>query len=359
MKKIFMGLLTFITMLALVGCITEQEDIKIAVIQGDPTEAQQALINTYLREVIAPEFNVEFIFSENIAEAAPERAFLEQSAAQGAKGVLSFVRNLDSDVFREVHETLGLYWMIFGDPQKNELDAWGDSEYFLGGIGQQQEEKTGMHNMTLDLLNQHGGDLSLLAFTGGIFTRNQMFIDRQAGIKSAIAEYEEETGKTVTYEEVDGFPNPDWFATAGSAVSKEPEIIISSAASSVVMTVINNVIETNSSYNPLFGANGSTDKVLLDAVGGRIDYLVAINPQAVAINFAIMYNYLTGHKDFITTESTVAQLSLSYTSIKTQEEAVAMVKDDFVTIEQLKSIMVEYNKDASYDDVVNLVKSLG
>lgn len=366
MKKFVSKLLIFVlmatTIVGLVFGLTACDgkvEVKIGVLQGDPTEAQQALINKYLRDVIEPEYDVKFVFSENMTEAAAERSWLEGIAAQGCQGVLTFVRNLELSVFREVCESQDLFWLVFGNPNAAQQEAWGGSTKFLGGIGQQQEEKSGMYDLTMNLLNQKNESCTMLAFTGGVFTGDPMFTDRRAGITDAIADWEKaNSGKKVTLTQQDGFPGPDFFATAAANLAQKPDIVIANAAASVVLAQIANVQGNDANYKPLFGANGSTDEALLQAVeDGKITYLAAINPQVIGVSFAIMYNYIQGYTDFIPASEGFAKLSISYTAVQSAADAESIKEAPFTTA-QLDSIIKSRTKNATFGDVKALIASL-
>ena len=66
------------------------ESYKIGVVVFSNTDLEQQATNEYLKDYLAPKFNVEFIFSEDIDDADAEMTFLENCAAAGCKGILAY-----------------------------------------------------------------------------------------------------------------------------------------------------------------------------------------------------------------------------------------------------------------------------
>ena len=141
------------------------------------------------RSVIAENYNVEFVFSETLSNAEADVAFLEGLASAGAKGVIAFVNNQTEDALANKLVELKLYYTFFGNPNAAQLAAHLNNPYYLGGIGQQNSEVSGMYNLTKSLLSGKSGEVTMLLASGGDSFGIQMFVDRVAGVMQAVAEY--------------------------------------------------------------------------------------------------------------------------------------------------------------------------
>lgn len=89
---------------------TDHETIKIGLAFGDMSNENLERID-YLKNYIAPNYNVEFIVSEALGSAEAELNFIENAQISGAKGILSFSPTYWEQSGNKCQE-LGLYYAV-------------------------------------------------------------------------------------------------------------------------------------------------------------------------------------------------------------------------------------------------------
>lgn len=112
---------------------TDHETIKIGLAFGDMSNENLERID-YLKNYIAPNYNVEFIVSEALGSAEAELNFIENAQISGAKGILSFSPTYWEQSGNKCQE-LGMYYAVQRTANTSSID---ELEYFCGGFGAQQ-----------------------------------------------------------------------------------------------------------------------------------------------------------------------------------------------------------------------------
>lgn len=112
---------------------TDHEKFKIGLAFGDMSNENLERID-YLKNYIAPKYNVEFIVSEALDSAEAELNFIENAQISGAKGILSFAPTYWEQAGNKCQE-LGIYYAVQRTADTKSID---ELEYFCGGFGSQQ-----------------------------------------------------------------------------------------------------------------------------------------------------------------------------------------------------------------------------
>ncbi len=356
LKKVFGLAAVGAASLSLAACGGD-DVIKIGLLVSDPTEGQQSKINEYLKS-IEGDFGVEFLISEKITDAATERSTIENWAVAGVEGMISFVDQMDLEAKSNLIKSEGIYNVQFGAPSETQQAGFADNPYYLGGIGQQRREEEAGYQMAkalLDDLTSENRDVTVFVAAGGEQMGVEMFVDRVAGIKRAIAEWETATGYKVGYSEVQGFPNmPGYVSSVGTELAKKPDIVLATMSGELFVGQISNI---GGGYDPLVGVIGSLNNALPGMVSsGAIDYLAAINPEVAGMSFALLYNYVTGYTDFVASDDIPVAIDIDYSILRNAEDVTEITSEHLYTVDDIKSVTKKYNKDATYESFLVMVE---
>ncbi len=111
----------------------DHETFKIGLAFADMSNENLERID-YLKNYVAPKYNVEFIVSEALESAEAELNFIENAQISGAKGILSFAPTYWEQAGNKCQE-LGIYYAVQRTADTSSIDGL---EYFCGGFGSQQ-----------------------------------------------------------------------------------------------------------------------------------------------------------------------------------------------------------------------------
>ncbi len=281
----------------------------IAVLVYNYSDDEVAAFRTYLQEYIAPEFNVEFIYSDSILSAEEEMAFIENAADAGAEGIMSF-NTYDLKAETDLCAEKGIYYMLASGTVSNEqFAAAEDNPYFLGVVGPGSfiEYKAGSDMANYFMTEKTGNEYFILS--GGAPLGNEMHLLRTEGILDTLknaygVEFDrttEELAKTETPLHVDagdlhvcicpGYIDFDEYYEQARTEYEEDQyqtvlsvLPISRLADALKGSRLG-VVDCYSETNRLLFANG------------QLEYLVGKYSSIIGPSFAAMYNALTGYAE--------------------------------------------------------------
>lgn len=139
MKKIIALLLVLAMALSLVACgKTEGKandgPIKIGVLVADVSGEEALAFRAYYENYLAPYYNVTLEYTEQLTDAAAEKAAIESFAAKGFQAVIS-LSGSDRATQLETCAQYGLYYAIASGMEDTLYETYKDNEYFVGQIG--------------------------------------------------------------------------------------------------------------------------------------------------------------------------------------------------------------------------------
>ena len=141
MKKLIALLLALCMILSLAACGAAPETpaapadpIKIGVLVADVSGEEALAFRAYYEEYLAPHYNVTLSYTEQLADAAAEKAAIEQFAAQGYNAVIS-LSSSDRATQIETCAEYGLYYAIASGMDEALYETYKDNEFFVGQIG--------------------------------------------------------------------------------------------------------------------------------------------------------------------------------------------------------------------------------
>ena len=196
MKKYLAMILAMVMVLALVACgsaapaASEQapagdsgKTVKIGVLVADVSGEEALGFANYYRNYIQSNYNVEFSYTEQLADAAAEKAAIEKFAAQGYDAIISFSA---SDRATQLQTCIdnGLYYAVAsGMLDDAQYEQFKTSEYFVGQIGPSMDtEYEAGYAMGKYFADQGAKKITMY----GAFIPNPMHVFRAAGVLAGI-----------------------------------------------------------------------------------------------------------------------------------------------------------------------------
>ncbi|MDE5818886.1 MAG: sugar ABC transporter substrate-binding protein [Lachnospiraceae bacterium] len=159
--------------------------VKIGILVSDATSAEALAFRTYYTEYIQKQYNVELIYSDELADAAGEAAAIDTFITNNCKAVISF-SSFDRAAQIEQCEGVGVYYAVAtGTLTEDEYETYKGYEHYVGAIGPSLsvEFETG-YNMAKHYLDQ--GVKNFAIFGGAIPYYTEMHIYRAAGMLTAM-----------------------------------------------------------------------------------------------------------------------------------------------------------------------------
>jgi len=183
-KRIVAILLCALLMLC-VPAMAEGE--KIGVLVSDATSSEALAFRAYYTEYIAPAYGVEFIYSDELTDAAGEKSAIDNFIVNNCKAVISF-SSFDRPAQIDQCESAGVYYAVAtGTLTAEEYEEYKDYEYYVGAIGPSLDiEFQAGYDMAAYYLDQ--GMTKFGMFGGGVPYYVDMHIYRAAGMLTAMVE---------------------------------------------------------------------------------------------------------------------------------------------------------------------------
>lgn len=161
--------------------------VKIGVLVSDSTTAESLAFQSYYKDYIASNYNVELVYSDELADAAAEKSAIDTFITNNCKAVISF-SSFDRMAQLEQCADAGIYYAVAtGTITDEEYEQVKDNEYYIGAIGPslEVEFQTG-YDMAKYYLDQ--GKTKFAIFGGAIPYYTEMHIYRAAGMLTAMVE---------------------------------------------------------------------------------------------------------------------------------------------------------------------------
>lgn len=147
MKKLIALLLALVMALSLAACNSTPagnetngdgepalKPIKVGVLVADVSGEEALAFRAYYEKYLAPHYNVTLTYTEQLEDAAGEKAAIEQFAAQGYNAVIS-MSSSDRATQIETCAEYGLYYAIASGMDEALYEKYKTNEYFVGQIG--------------------------------------------------------------------------------------------------------------------------------------------------------------------------------------------------------------------------------
>lgn len=344
MKKIITLILAMTMIITLAaGCGKKgNETIKMGVLVSDATTAEALAFRSYYTNYIQNQYNVEFIYSDELKDAAGEKSAIDTFITNNCKAIISF-SSFDRPAQIEQCAGAKVYYAVAtGTLTEEQYEKYKENEYYIGAIGPSLEDEyqTG-YDMAKYYLDQ--GNKNFAIFGGAVPYYTDMHIYRVAGMLNAMVEaggeganYEGAAGKdeiigqiyasgdvktgnigtinVIGY--VGGYDMDDaWFAKcAQMAQTADLEVILAVGnGSDFFGTAIKDTDVKIASVDAYASSYGDAMKA------GMLDYLAGKFSASIGPVFAAVYSTVNG-KPIRTEEGYALALSQGYWVAKSAEQ---------------------------------------
>ncbi len=162
-------------------------NVKIGVLVSDATSSEALAFRAYYTQYIANAYGVEFIYSDELSDAAGEKSAIDNFIVNNCKAVIS-LSSFDRPAQIDQCDAAGIYYAVAtGTLTDEQYEEYKDYEYYVGAIGPSMDiEFQAGYEMAAYYINQ--GMTKFGMFGGGVPYYVDMHIFRAAGILSAMVE---------------------------------------------------------------------------------------------------------------------------------------------------------------------------
>lgn len=278
----------------------------------------------YLKNYIAPAFNVEFMFSEAVDSAEVAMTFLENAYAAGCQAVMNFQNSSVEQINAKANE-LGMYIISNAPPAEN-----ADLPYVLGSM---RAPVSGVADAYTEMVNNFTADgqphnVVIISSGAGLGNAqhyectyamlealqakyNLKYTDSVENLASSRGMTQVETGTDMKILLYPGYPNSDTYVSGLSAELQTGayDVVLGCNAATTKFAVAIDEVERAYNINVKVGYFTSIDDAATAAVTTKdvhgtpsIDSIV-INPGNILVGgmFAVLYNGVSGHADAMKT----------------------------------------------------------
>ncbi len=363
------------------------EQFVIAVGINSADEASE-LQKKYLSEEIGSALNIEFIFSEELADAEALLTFMENAYSSGADAVISTITNAHEAGATKAEE-LGLYFTTISSTYYPSVETLSHN---LGVIGisaaLQAEVFKSVATSVLDDGNEHNviivsggagmGVKSHFESTKGLLSMLQekfsLTYDKSIDdLASSTAVSEIATGTDMKITVYPGFGGPTYVSDFSSLLQTgDYDIVLETYAAfqtfAVAIDEVEKAFEMDIKQIAVTSVNDATRTAFesQDSLGNSVLSAAIINPGNVQVGMAVgmLYNALIGQKDAICPDGTSIQLNVlpwavngpedyaKLSMLDTSHETYALNSDD------LKMVLYNYNPNTSFELMQETLNSL-
>lgn len=161
--------------------------VKMGVLVSDSTTAESLAFQSYYKDYIAKNYNVELMYSDELADAAAEKSAIDTFITNNCKAVISF-SSFDRMAQLSQCADAGVYYAVAtGTLTAEEYESVKQNEYYVGAIGPSLEvEFQAGYDMAKHYLEQ--GKTNFALFGGALPYYTEMHIYRAAGMLTAMVE---------------------------------------------------------------------------------------------------------------------------------------------------------------------------
>ena len=374
MKKLFSIILVLAMILSFAACgkggQQEEKTVKIGVLVADVSGEEAQGFRAYYENYIAKNYNVEFTYTEQLADAAAEKSAIEKFAAQGYDAILSLSSSDRSTQLETAAENKLYYAVVSGMLDDAQYELFKGNEYFVGQIGPSMDtEFEAGYAMGKYFADKGVKTIGLY----GAFIPNPMHVYRTAGVIAGIgATYGGTSDKDAIVGQIfgdqginmsklafngteivgyfQGFGDTT-FDELGAILGKQPEAFLSVGMATTFFTDILNGAGVQFSDIDSFTTGNA--KAMSE---GKLAYLAGKYSSSIGPIFAATYNAVKGNP--IRDNGNAISISQNYMVATDAETFNAILNGDkgdspIFSKEVLDTVI----GNVSYADFVKLVES--
>ena len=163
------------------------QTVKMGVLVSDATSAEALAFRSYYENYIQENYNVEFVYSDELADSAGEKSAIDTMITNNCKAIISF-SSFDRASQLEQCESAGIYYAVAtGTLTDDEYETYKEYEYYVGAIGPSLEtEYEAGYAMASYYIES--GCTNFAIYGGAVPYYTDMHIYRVAGMIGAMVE---------------------------------------------------------------------------------------------------------------------------------------------------------------------------
>lgn len=210
-RKFFVLCLSFVMAFTLAACSgggessadPAEKTVRIGVLVSDTTSAEALSFRSYYENYIQSVYNVEFMYSDELKDAAAEQSAIDNFIANNCQAIISFASS-DRPAQIEKCESEGIYYAVAtGTLTDEQYEQFKGYSHYVGAIGPDlAAEYQAGYDMAKHFLSE--GYTKFGMFTGASVYFTEMHIYRAAGMLAAMCEAGNGTYEGVTGMEIVG-----------------------------------------------------------------------------------------------------------------------------------------------------------
>lgn len=337
------------------------ETVKIGLVGYDNTSEQQMAIQAYL-DYLSENFNIDIMYSENLADAEGELNFISDCAAAGCKAIIGYYNEALSEAAKTAADYGMYYWGGFGG-NNDEVEAAKAAcgEYYLGGYTLGEANYEGGRSMALALAEQ--GCEKVVFCSGGASFGVTQFVERKEGFMAGVEEAKANGVNMEVVKEVEGWPGTDSFTADQTAVMGMD--IDAIASSFDVAMWFQPIMEAGKAESVKLAAIGEVSDTYHDFFNSGLVSVIVYDNEEVMFGNAIpmILNAVSGNK-LVDADGNGFLFEVQRWTITTPEEfnAVYDLHDAgnwVVSAEDIANLLVDFNPDANADTFKQFYGSFG
>ncbi len=166
--------------------------LNVGVLVSDATSSEALAFRSYYLDYLSEKYDVNFVYSDELTDAAGETTALENFINQGMQAVIS-LSSFDRPAQLETCEEAGIYYAVAaGTLTEDEYSTYKDYEHYVGSVGPSldTEYQTG-YDMAKHYIDE--GKTNYLIFGGAAAYGTDMHIYRVAGMLAAMCDADAST----------------------------------------------------------------------------------------------------------------------------------------------------------------------
>jgi hypothetical protein len=299
--------------------------VKIAVLMADATSSEAIAFKAYYSDYIQKNYNVEFLFSEELGDASAEKTAIENFITNNCKGIISMA-SADRPSQIQQCEDAGVYYAVAtGTLTEEQYNTYKNYKYYVGAIGPDlgTEYQTGF-DMAKYYMDK--GTTKFAIFGGGVPYRIEMHVFRTAGMLAALCtdsstsyggqknmgaiigklmtdgtvklnDFKSDKFKITAYHELWNFDDAAWQSSMAALVASNPEVLMAAGTGFAVFGAqISGKNIKIADIDSFTKENGDAMKAgILDYLAGKFN---SINgPIFIALLNALNGNAIRGEGD--------------------------------------------------------------
>lgn len=163
------------------------KEVKMGVLVSDTTSPEALAFRSYYSDYIQEQYKVEFVYSDELKDAAGEKSAIDTFITNNCKAVISFSSFDRASQIEQCAKAKVYYAVATGTLTDEEYDIYKDNEYYVGAIGPSLDvEYQAGYDMAKYYLDQ--GCKNFAVFGGALPYYTEMHIYRVAGMLAAMAD---------------------------------------------------------------------------------------------------------------------------------------------------------------------------